>query len=140
VSLEEGFARFVGLGEEFASILANPDMGTRADQLGKYIAAFDDYGWRADVGSLTIEAIEYEIVRGGQPIALVTIDSNGIINAEGSTPHWVHVTEIDSVNSRVYFYNPYTNSSQDVSFEVFDGASANTPGNTGTNTVVVAHR
>ena len=141
VSLEEGFARFVGLGEEFASILANPDMGTRAEQLKDFIESFSDCGWSAEYGEMSLEDIEADIHQNYQPIALVTIDGSGNVAQNGCTAHWIHVTEVDYHEDRVYFYNPICNSEEQwVSINDFNAARAQTPGNPWGNIVVVAER
>ncbi|MFN2149395.1 MAG: C39 family peptidase [Anaerolineales bacterium] len=142
VSLEEGFARWKDLGDGFVDVLMNGGKGTEDWQLERYINAFSDYGWGAQVASLSIRALPDLLDRNEQVIALVTIDTtlgaNGTVSDEGQVSHWVHIISMN--DEIVRYYNPYTNCEQTVGVNDFEQAWETTPGNTGRFTAVVGSK
>ncbi|MDF1500589.1 MAG: hypothetical protein P1P76_08975 [Anaerolineales bacterium] len=111
VSLEEGFARFNELGEEFVNILQNPNAPTGSTDLNKFIDAFSDNGWNGDAITANTQQAEILLSEGKKMIALVTIDvnRNGVVSGSGETNHWVEIREINRDTNEITYYNPYTN-------------------------------
>jgi hypothetical protein len=140
ISLQEGFSKFLELGDSFAENLQNPEEGTTSEDLKQLIDAFSDSGWLGQTTSLTTEATTSMLQQGKQVVALVAIDTDpsqeGSVSSTGDIAHWVHITKIE--NGNVTYYNPYVNSSQSVSVEQFNAAWESTPGNNSSFTAVVA--
>jgi len=128
VSLEEGFARFVGLGEEFAAILANSNRGSFDFELVAFIDAFSDHGWRnTNMTFNDAEQIGNYISTGGTVIALVDLDTaSGSIIADGNSAHWIHIINVKG--DIIEIFDPYTNSQYSMSTSVFEESWASPTG------------
>ncbi len=116
VSLEEGFRRWIEFSEDMKTALLSGETTSSANLI-KFFEAFDivtktDSGYRSMIVSINTN----------QPvIALVTINRNGEVSAQGDTAHWIRITDAEHQKS-VKYYNPYTNKYEEIDWDEFEHA------------------
>jgi hypothetical protein len=120
VSLEEGMRVFASLGGK-AHILQDPDLGTTAEDLQRFIQAL---GWQAEIHFGTDNVEPY--LSAHQVVVALVASINGRVSRQGTRGHWVHVMALDRIGGRVTFYNPYFNEVQVMAWGDFNSAWAAT--------------
>jgi predicted double-glycine peptidase len=124
VSLEEGFRRFNNIHHD---ILANSSVTTSPRDLLEFTNTLE--GWKGLSGS-GLEQLS-AAMRSNRRVILLVGTSNGVVTADGSVGHWVHLLRFGTeevggeLKEYAYIYNPYNNVREKVEKEIFSSSWKN---------------